>query len=376
MDISNNDIKDEDIENKQTTINYSCENCGDELIFDPETNTLKCKSCGLKVVFDEKETKIIENCFFEALENENSITIDENSKVNEIECKNCGATLVYKDNVVANKCIYCNSANVLLRNDTHYIKPEYLVPFKISQKYSNELIDKWCKQKFFMNKDFQETIKHNDFYGVYIPYWTYNSNTITHYTALKGTHYHVPVTRKVNGKTTTTMARRTHWRPVSGIYNRFFDDILIPATKNTTDIDYRKVTYFNLESLVHYDEKYITGFLAKKYDFTLKNAWPDAKVLANNDLQYEIKKQIGGDVVSNLILNTNYNDITYKHVLLPIWIYTYSYKDKVYTFLMNGQTGSIFAKYPLNWLRVILTSIITFILIVILYLLIGVYIGS
>ncbi len=370
------DLNIDEIESKQSTINYNCENCGDELLYDPETNTLKCKSCGHKIIFDEKEAEIIENCFFEALENENSITIDETTKVNEIECKSCGATLVYQDDIVANKCIYCNSSNVLLRNDTSYIKPEYLVPFKISKKYSNQLIDKWCNQKFFMNKSFKENIKHNDFYGVYIPYWTYDSNTITHYTALKGTYYYVPVSKTVNGKTTTTMQRRTRWWPVSGVYNRFFDDILVPATKNTDNIDYKKVTYFNLENLVHYDEKYITGFLAKKYDFTLKNAWPDAKVVAKNDLTYEINKKIGGDVVANLKLNTNYSDITYKHVLLPLWIYSYTFNSKTYTFLMNGQTGSIFGKYPLDAVRITIATISTILFIIILYQLIGVYINS
>ncbi len=351
------------------TINYNCKNCGDELLFDPKSNSLKCKSCGYKVIFDEKETKIIENCLFEALENENSIKIDENSKVNEIECKNCGATLVYQDNLVANKCIYCNSSNVIIINDDKYIKPEYLVPFKISKNYSNQLIEKWCKQKFFMNKQFKETIVHNDFYGVYIPYWTYDSDTVTHYTAMRGKYYYTTRTR--NGKTTRT--RHTSWRPVSGVYNKFFDDILVPASKNTDNVDYKKVAYFNLEELVHYDEKYITGFLAKKYDFALKNAWHDAMDVAKSDLEHLIKIEIGGDTVKNLKMNVSHSNITYKHVLLPLWIYSYSYQNKLYTFLMNGQTGSIFAKYPLNWLRVILTVILTSAFILIIYYLIGGY---
>lgn len=377
MKLDGFEINEEDIEKVEVeTIGYKCDNCGDEMLFDPDSNCLKCDSCGNKIEFEQKEQNVRENDFLSALENENTINIDEGTKVNEIECESCGAILVYENNVFANKCVYCGSSHVQKNETSSYLKPEYLVPFAISKKYSNDLVDKWCKGKFFMDKNFKENVTANDLYGVYIPYWTYDTSTLTHYTAMRGKHYFVTRTRRVNGKTETYQEMRTRWYPVSGMHNKFFDDILVPATFNTENINYKQIIHFNLEALVEYDEKYVTGFLAKKYDLKLKEGWENAKINAQQELKYEIERRIGGDVVAGLKMDTNYSNITFKHILLPLWIYTYNHKGKIYNFLINGQTGTIFAKYPLNWLRVILTSISVVIVCLILYNFIGIYINS
>ncbi len=377
MNNSKTPIVDEEVINdKVETINYSCNNCGNEMVFDPESQTLKCSSCNHKIVFDNNFTDIVENSFFEAIQKENSLKISPNTLVNEVECKNCGATIVYKDNIFANKCIYCGSSNVLEHEEAEYLKPEYLIPFKISKTKSNDLVNKWCKHNFFMNKTFKDNISVDNLYGVYIPYWTYDSDTTTHYTALRGVHYYVTKTRTVNGKKETYQQVRTRWYPVSGTHQKFFDDILIPGVHNTDDINYSTVIHFNLEELVGYNEQYITGFYAKKYDLDIKTGWNDAKVIAKNELKYEIERRIGGDVVSALKMNTNYDNITYKHILLPLWIYTYNYKDNVYNFLINGQTGKIHGKYPLNWFRVIMVTIIAILCFISLYYGIGYAINS
>ncbi len=364
--------KDELLESE--IINYSCPSCGDEMLFHPKDETLKCVSCGNAIIFANNITDIEENCFLEELEKENSIDINNSSTDNEVECKNCGATTIYKDNIISNKCVYCGSSNVLKHENATYIKPKYLLPFKITKKDCSEYVFKWCQRKFFMNRNFKAGINASDLYGVYIPYWTYDTTTLTHYTALRGVHYYVTMTRTVNGKQETYQQLRTRWRPVSGTYNHFFDDVLVPATTND-NIDYKKIIAFNLEDLVTYDEKYILGFLAKKYDLTLKNGWLDAKVVISNELEFKIKDTIGGDVVRNLKLNTNYNDITYKHILLPVWIYTYNYKDTVYNFLVNGQSGRVYGNYPKDWIRITLVAILSLFCFLILYYALGFVIG-
>ncbi len=370
-DFENNSIDEQDIEEvEMEVITHSCSSCGAEMTYDPKTLSLKCSACRNVIKFDEQSTKIVENDFLKELEEINSVEINEDSKMSEIECKSCGATLVFDDNVFSDRCVYCGSHNVLVQKSSSYIKAEYIIPFKIPKDKSNELVDNWCKSKFFMDKGFKQNIKANDLYGVYIPYWTYDANTMTQYDAMRGKHYFVTRTRVRNGRTERYQQMRTRWRPVSGIHDNFFDDILIPATMDTENIKYSEIVQFNLKDVVRYNEQYLSGFLAKKYDIQLKDGFESAKIVARHELDRQIRGRIGGDVVSNLKMNTSFDNITYKHILLPIWIYTYIYEGTVYNLLINGQTGIVVSKYPLDKIKVLLASVLGIILFVlIMYLL-------
>ncbi len=358
-----------DIDNEET-ITYECENCGSQMVYDPSTYSLTCTSCTYKILFNEEETVIIENDFFKAIEEQKSINID-NSNMNEVECKSCGAILMYDANLTANTCIYCGSAHVVeVKNDTSYIAPQYIAPFNISKDRATSLFDKWCKSNFYMDRKFKKNIRCETLNGIYIPYWTYDANTKTVYNGLKGVTHPVVVTRVINGERQTVTELRTTWLPISGVYNHFFDDILVPAVSNTVNIDYSKLCGFRLNDLVAYDEKYISGFLAKKYEFTLNEGWNNAKFKAESDLKTLIQEHVNANMVSSLNLNVNYSDITYKHILLPIWILGYTHKGKVYNFLINGQSGYISGSYPFDKVRVFFTGVICFIIVALLYTLI------
>ena len=66
-----------------------------------------------------------------------------------------------------------------------------------------------------------------------------------------------------------------------------------------------------------------------------------------------IIEEIGGDEHRNLNVKTDYKTIDYKLMMLPMWISSYRFKDKVYNFLVNGQTGRVAGKAPTSWAKVL-----------------------
>lgn len=356
----NNNVDNSNEDFTPTVTNYTCENCGGGLIYSPSDKGLLCKSCNQVTKIDIGEFKTLEHDFLEALEKGSEIDINENSNLDEVSCTNCGAVLVFESGIYSGKCLYCGSELVKTQEPTKYIKPEYMIPFEFSRNEADRTVSSWCTKKFYMNSSFKKNIKASKLTGVYVPYWTYDANTTTSYSAMRGKHYYVTRYRVVNGRRQPYREMRTKWQPVSGTYKNFFDDTLIPATVDTTDNKYSDVLFFNLQEVVPYNEKYISGFIARKYDIDLSDGWDKSKAYLSPRINAGIQSQVGGDVIKNLSKETMYTDITFKHILLPIWIYTYNYKGKPYTFMINGQTGVVTAKYPLDVLRIILTVIFIF----------------
>jgi len=70
-----------------------------------------------------------------------------------------------------------------------------------------------------------------------------------------------------------------------------------------------------------------------------------------------VRRDIGGDHQRITSVATQYTDIKFKHVLLPVWISAYRYRDKVYRFIINGQTGEVSGESPKSWWKVALLTV-------------------
>ncbi len=356
---------DEGLDIEETVLQYECENCGANMAYDPDKKALYCKSCHTTISVDVEEFTIRENDLLSQLAREKEIIIDVDSRENEICCKNCGAVSIFDGEVFSDKCIYCGSTYVYTKDNDNYIKAEYVLPFEISESKLREILEKFGKKNFFMNQEFKEHLTKGEVFGVYIPYWTYDSKTISRYTARRGDYYYIPVTRRVNGKSVTTMQRRTRWRNVQGVYMLDFDDIVVSGIGKTDFIYQNLANTFNTKAVVPYDSKFLLGFSARKYDVEVKEAWETAKDLSRMGIESGIRHQIGGDTVSRLNYFPEYSDVTFKHTLLPVWISTYNFKDKVYRITVNGQMGKVVGKYPLSYGRIVLVVILSIIALII-----------
>jgi predicted RNA-binding Zn-ribbon protein involved in translation (DUF1610 family) len=360
----------QEIKEKQSTDKFPCKSCGGNMAFDPESSSLSCTYCGNKVEISNETAEIKEYDFRDA---EANVSEDWGSETRVIKCDSCGAETVLGAGDAAQFCAFCGSSHIVKDDKTAGIAPESVIPFKITEKSAKQLFVNWIKKRYLAPKALKTSYQGQRLKGVYIPCWTYDSETSSTYTAEGGTYYYVSETRTVteNGKQVvrTQQVRHVRWWPTSGTYSKYFDDVPVNASKNIDAGLMTKLEPFDRKELLHYKPEYLSGFLAERYSIGLKEGWELACKIIDKEIQVGIRKQINADEVRNLRINSFYNNIKYKLTLLPLWISAYTFKNKAYTFMVNGQTGKVSGHAPLSPLKIILIAGVGIAVIVLGYLL-------
>ncbi|MBI3521044.1 MAG: hypothetical protein HY062_17020 [Bacteroidetes bacterium] len=326
-----------------------CKDCGANLKYLPGTPYLNCEYCGAKnEIESEQYTEIIENDF-ESFLNEKAHAEDK-QEISTVKCTNCAASTTLKPNVTACNCPYCDTPLVIQNASTStIIKPSYVLPFKIDRKKSTELFVSWAGGLWFAPNKIKEYAQHSaeKLSGIYMPYWTYDTNTVTHYTGMRGVYYYVTETyTDSQGKSQTRQVRRTNWFPASGTVYNEFDDVLIVSSKSLPEKLANDLEPWDLNELTAYNDQYLSGFISESYQVDLKTGFEKAKERIQPVIKSAVANDIGGDEQQITTLNSSYNDITFKHILLPVWLSSYRYKDKVYRFLVNARTGEVQGERP------------------------------
>ncbi|MGZ4079750.1 MAG: hypothetical protein ACXVDW_20515, partial [Bacteroidia bacterium] len=242
------------------------------------------------------------------------------------------------------------------------IKPKYLLPFKIDQKAAFEDFKNWVKSLWFAPNNLKDAVNNAEkLNGMYIPYWTYDSKTVSDYTGERGDNYLTTETYTTveDGKTVTRerTVTRVRWSFVSGTVNNDFDDVLVLASNSLPEKYTNELEPWDMESLTQYNDKFLSGFRTESYQVDVKTGFEKSKVIMAAGIRDTINADIGGDYQRINNVSTTYSDITFKHILLPIWLSAYRYNEKVYHFLINGRTGEVQGERPYSTIKIVLTVI-------------------
>jgi hypothetical protein len=360
----------QELKEQQITDKFPCKGCGGNMVFDPETRALTCAYCGSKVEITDEASPILEYDFNDEEEN---IPEEWSRGTRIIKCDACGAETVLDANDAAQFCAFCGSSHIIKADKNVGIPPESLIPFKITEKNARQQFSQWIKKRWFAPRALKNNYQSQRLKGVYIPSWTYDSDTSSAYTGEGGTYYYVTETRWVteNGKQVAkqVQVRKIRWWPTNGTYSEYFDDIPVYASRNVEAGLMAKLEPFERQELVHFKPEYLSGFLAERYSLGLKDGWEVARGSIENEIRSGVIRQINADEVRNLRINTYYNSIKYKLTLLPVWISAYTYKNKAYTFMVNGQTGKTSGHVPVSAMKVILLSLLGVALVALAYIL-------
>jgi len=336
---------------------FPCHKCGADLTFAPGQEHLKCPFCGFEEHIPQTEAEIKEYSFNDHLARPRQKGYGGvPGQRREVRCQGCGGTTTFDASVRATKCPFCGAPLVLDDNSAgggeDVITPEAVLPFIITEQQANSAFRKWIKSLWFAPNALKN--EHNiarKIQGVYRPFWTYDSHTVSHWTGERGDAYYVTqtYTTTVNGKTVTRtrQVRKIRWTYVSGIYREFFDDVLIRAGKNTD-----KPTRYRLSELKPYSVDYLSGFGAERYQISVEDGWTSAKDVIRDAIRQGVRQQIGGDEQRIHAVNTAYSGVTYKHILLPLWISCYKYANKMYCFQVNGQSGEVAGDRPYSFWKI------------------------
>jgi len=337
---------------KKSELKKSCTNCGAELLYSPGTTELKCEYCG----HTETISPLDES--FEELELKKYLSEmggqSHSEEITMLHCKNCGANQHVEENYKSLHCIYCSMP--LIVEDAYkeeWIIPGAVLPFQIDQKKAHHIFQKWVKGLWFApNKLKKATLDPQNTKGLYSPYWTFDAQLYADYTGQRGEHYYVTKTVGSGNNKKTVTERRTRWYPASGTINGFIDDTLSKASKQKMGIIPHKIAHWNLKLLKPFDSSYLAGFVTEKYTISLKEGHLESEKEARNIAERWARRDIGGDTQRVSSLDMKLSEETFKHILLPVYISAYKFKEKRYNFFVNGQTGKLSGQRPYSFWKI------------------------
>jgi len=353
-------MSDADFSEKHEKISneFNCTGCGAVLQFKPGSHNLKCTYCGAENAIQQAPTEI-EEIDYEKFINE-QYAKEEKMSVSSVRCDACGASFTLDPNVTSDQCPYCASSIVLNSGSTSTIlKPKSLVPFNVNKKQAAEKFKQWIDSLWFAPNDLKKAdLAYDKISGIYVPYWTYDTRAESTYTGQRGEHYYETeyYTTQENGETVekSRQVKKTHWYFTAGRVTNEFDDIPVIASNTLPKKYTENLEPWNFTQLVPFNEKYLGGFRSEAYQVELTDGLEQAKQKMAPHIRATVNRDIGGDAQRIFTLNSSYHDITFKHVLLPIWISSYRFNGKVYRFVINGQSGKVQGERPWSAVKIAL----------------------
>ncbi len=336
---------------------FKCANCAAKMEFVPGADAQECPYCGHENPIPKSEEDIKELDFRSYL-----AKLSDSEQTEEhltVQCDDCGAETTTEPNVTARDCPFCGSHIVSTASSTKHVKPRSLLPFKVTHKEGRERFAKWIAGLWFAPNSLKNVARQDDkLAGMYVPYWTYDSDTTSFYRGERGEHYWETqhYTARENGKTVrkTRRVRKTRWYPASGTVWGSFDDVLILASDSLPRKYTERLEPWDLQNLVPYKDEYLSGFRAESYHVDLGEGFDHARQVMDGHIRALVRRDIGGDEQRISSVRTQHANVTFKHILLPIWISAYRYKNKTYRFLINARTGEVQGERPWSWVKIVL----------------------
>lgn len=320
---------------------YRCENCGGNMEFDAKTQSLKCPNCD-NIIRIDNDKDVIEHSF--TAQAARTYSVQEKHSTT-MKCSGCGATIEVDKDSTAACCPYCGSSYVLSDRQEAVIIPDGVIPFKIDQNSVREIFGQWIKKRFFAPNNLKNLYQRGLIQGRYIPYWTFDADCHGTYTGRGGVdrteHY-----KDSNGNDCTRTV--TDWYYTRGVLDRFFDDVLVKGTENFKASLLNGICSYDTAGVEAYSPQYFSGFMSESYTIPLESAHNTAVNIMNSELREMARRDIlrRYDHADDIRINVSFNKETYKHIYVPMYATSYSYNNKTFTVLVNGQNGQIKGEYP------------------------------
>jgi hypothetical protein len=292
----------------------------------------------------------------------------------EVQCNSCGAIVTFVPPEVARECDFCGAKIVAQpKSADPTLAPEAVLPFRITHPQATAAVRQWLSSRWFAPNALKRFASPEAIDGVYLPFWTYDTHTTSYYTGQRGEYYYETESyteRDAQGNSVqkTRQVRKTRWYSASGSVARWFDDLLVPATRSLSPARLYALEPWDLGELKGYEPAYLSGYKAQRYQVELAQGFEEAKTLAARVIEGDVRRDIGGDEQRITNVTTHYSAITFKHILLPVYAGAYRLNQKVYQIVINGRTGEVQGDRPYSVLKITL-FVITLLIVVLFFLL-------
>jgi predicted RNA-binding Zn-ribbon protein involved in translation (DUF1610 family) len=334
---------------------FPCPACGSDLRYAPGTGTLKCAHCGNEEPIPENRGPIHELDLRAVAAK--AVPDSDMEEVRFVRCESCGAEVEFDADVHAKECPFCASPMVTDTGVRRLIKPQAQLPFLLSEEAARAAMNKWMGRLWFAPSNLVQYARANRaMQGIYVPFWTYDAETTTDYSGQRGTVYYEtqPVVMVVNGKRQTVMQQvpRVRWSPVRGRVARSFDDVLVLASKSMPKPFADELAPWDLSALSAYEPKFLAGFRAEGYTVPVEQGYQEARQVMNRVIEQDVRRDIGGDQQRVGQVETQVGRLTFKHILLPVWLAAYRYRGRSFRFVINARTGEVEGERPYSAVKI------------------------
>ncbi len=327
---------------------FPCQSCGADYRFDPDHGQLVCDHCGDTCAIDTGgpwQGGIRELDFKAAINAQLPEQEIEETRVT--TCTSCGAQVELDEATHARECPFCASPVVTGTGTHRHIKPRALLPFALDEGTARKAMTDWLGQLWFAPNGLRDYArKGRAMEGIYVPYWTFDADTKSAYRGEHGTVYYVNQSVVRDGKTRNVKVAKVRWRPVSGRVARFFDDVLVLASTSLPKRFTDALEPWDLAALEPYRPEYLAGFRAEGYTVELETGFGEARSHMDRVIARDVRFDIGGDRQRIHDIQTQVSNVTFKHILLPVWLAAYKYRGKTYRFVVNGRSGQVQGERP------------------------------
>ncbi|HCA04745.1 MAG TPA: ATP-binding protein [Ruminococcaceae bacterium] len=364
------------------TLNYDCPACGGPLKFNPDKQKFTCEFC-----LSEFDPKTVQEMYAQQEQKVDSEEIEEKeAQANPSEdgeaviytCPTCGAEVMTSATTAATHCFYCNNPIVLGGRLSGEYTPDKVLPFELTKEKAIEKFMAMCKKRHFLPKGFASKERFEKFSGVYFPYWYVDQQKNAQ---LSATCKKIRTWRSGNTEYTETsiynverageliiknVAESALGNDDDGMLNEVQKE-KIDAKNIKSEADRQRfnalkkqqakqlgdmlngVHPYDMSKMQPFAMSYLSGFTAEKRDLDKDDV--SEKI---NDRTHQYAQQllrntiIGYDTIEVNSFNDKTELEAWSYGLLPVWITTYSFKDEILPFAINGQTGKTYGKLPLN----------------------------
>lgn len=337
------------------------------MIFDPQHGKLSCSYCGHRQTVEQAAAGVSERDFQSFLRPDAARLQPMARDAMQVSCETCGATVTFIPPETAGKCDFCGGKIVAQpKSADPLVAPEGVLPFSVTSQTASSSLKSWINSRWFAPNNLKILAQTEKIGSVYIPYWTFDADSDSQYTGERGEHYYVTETYHVNGEARSRQVRHTRWYNADGAVSRHFDDLYIPATKSVLP-EYVRHLHWEFDALVPYEPAYLAGHKAQTYQVSLIEGYEEFKAQAAEAIEGDVRQDIGGDEQRVHNIHTDFSDVTFKHLLLPVYAGAYRYNNRVFQIVVNGRTGEVQGERPYSWIKI--TLLVIFILFVLLIIL-------
>ncbi len=274
-------------------------------------------------------------------------------------CKNCGSEVAMDIDTRSYTCAFCDSTYVVefSANETPRQPPEFVIGFGVTREMAEEKFHKWfATNSWFRPGDLQSATIERKLRGIYMPFWAFSMLAKSRWSASIGEFWYrtETYTTRENGKTVTKTrrVRETEWWQLSGRHHKYYSGYLVSGSRGLSQAEADRIKPFHLPALKRYKPFFLAGWLSEEYSVARNAALEQCKQFFYQHERQNVAAFLPGDTHRQLQVSTRFSNVNSDLILLPVYLLAYRYQDKLYRFMVNGQTGKVVGEKPLSWKRI------------------------